>query len=197
MDAELFVNFYELLELDAAASAEAVERQFRQMVRRYHPDNIATGDRTRFDSIVEAHETLRHPLKRALYDEQHRRHCPPPPPGPDDGVEAGAEGGDDAPAEGVPDEMGIGRDLAVQNAILTLLYQRRRQHIKEPGLGNAELEQLSGCPHEHLEFHLWYLKQKRWIAVEETGLLAITIDGVDRAAAIYRESAGKMLTDQT
>ena len=33
---------------------------------------------------------------------------------------------------------------------------------------------------EHLAFHLWYLREKGWIQRLETGLLAITADGVDQ-----------------
>ena len=65
-----------------------------------------------------------------------------------------------------------------------------------PEIGDAELERLSGCPPEHLEFHIWYLKHKKWVATGEDGLLAITIDGVDRAAHLYKEGA-RLITDQS
>ena len=78
-----------------------------------------------------------------------------------------------------------------------MLYFKRRRNVREPGIGSAELEHLSGCPYEHLEFHLWYLKAKGWIATGEDGLLAITIDGVDRASMIHQEFAKKLLTDQS
>ena len=86
--------------------------------------------------------------------------------------------------------------LLAQNHILTLLYQRRRLNTKEPGVGDAELEDMAFCPAEHLEFHLWYLKAKGWIATGEDGLLAITIDGVDRAARLYQDGA-RLLTDRS
>jgi hypothetical protein len=34
---------------------------------------------------------------------------------------------------------------------------------------------------EHLEFHLWYLREKGWIRRTESGTVAITVEGVDRA----------------
>jgi hypothetical protein len=52
---------------------------------------------------------------------------------------------------------------------------------------------VSGCPREHLEFHLWYLKAKGWIARLENGMLAITVEGVDRAHSEHR--LGTPLTD--
>jgi hypothetical protein len=34
-------------------------------------------------------------------------------------------------------------------------------------------------PREHLDFPLWYLKKKGYMEVLQTGLLAITVEGVD------------------
>jgi hypothetical protein len=42
-----------------------------------------------------------------------------------------------------------------------------------------DLEELLGCPREHLEVTLWYLKQKRHIAGPDNGRYTITADGVD------------------
>jgi hypothetical protein len=54
---------------------------------------------------------------------------------------------------------------------------------------------LSGCPREHLEFHLWYLKAKGWIGRLENGMLAITVEGVDRTNSEHRhEATTKLLT---
>jgi DnaJ-class molecular chaperone len=41
---------------------------FRYLAQLYHPDNPDSGDRSRFDVIMEAHDTLRDPVKRAQYD---------------------------------------------------------------------------------------------------------------------------------
>ena len=42
------------------------------------------------------------------------------------------------------------------------------------------IEQEFGCPPSHLEFHLWYLREKGWIQRLESGLFAITVAGVDK-----------------
>ena len=52
--------------------------------------------------------------------------------------------------------------------------------MRSPGMGNMELARLIGCPTELVEFHLWYLKEKGWIARLETGAFAITALGVDQ-----------------
>ena len=85
----------------------------------------------------------------------------------------------------------------IQNKLLSILYVKRRQDINDPGIGAAELERLSDCPREHLEFHLWYLKAKGWIGREENGMLAITVEGVDRCNSTQRsETAPKQLTHE-
>ena len=193
MQVKSFVNYYEILDVDPGASPSVIERRFRHLARRYHPDNQATADRARFDEIVEAHKTLKDAARRAQYHEDHKHHLPPLPPSADEDGQPEMEDG----GEAFVDQAGIDRDLAVQNNILTLLYLRRRQNIREPGIGSGELERLSGCLHEHLEFHIGYLKAKGWIATGDDGMLAITIDGVDRAAALYRERANKLITDQS
>ncbi|HEY4030583.1 MAG TPA: J domain-containing protein [Caulobacteraceae bacterium] len=196
MDALTFVNYYEILEVSPSASAEAIEHSFRHLARRYHPDNQATGDRSRFDLVVTAHKVLKDPGKRAQYHLEHKNYLPPFWLSEDDTL-ANEANGQAVHGEGVfIDGSGIDRDLSIQNNILILLYLRRRQNIREPGIGDAELERLTGCPPEHLEFHIWYLKAKSWIATGEDGLLSITIDGVDRAALLYRDGAAKLITDQ-
>jgi curved DNA-binding protein CbpA len=204
MDVKNFINYYEIFELSPSASLQEIERTFRHLARRYHPDNRSTGDRSKFDLILEAHDTLKDSLKRAQYHEKHQPHLPPL--SSTDNAEghsglADAAAGDRERAidsETFFDGLGIDRDLSIQNNLLTLLYFQRRRNIREPGIGDAELERLSGCPPEHLEFHIWYLKSKGWIARGDNGLLEITIDGVDRAALLYQsENARKLITDQS
>ena len=73
------------------------------------------------------------------------------------------------------------RDSVIQANLLSLLYVRRRRDVNNPGIGDDELERLSGCPREHLEFHLWYLKSKGFIGRTENGTFAITVEGIDHA----------------
>jgi curved DNA-binding protein CbpA len=198
MEAQNFINYYEILGVSPNAGADAIDRAFRHLARQYHPDNQVTGNRGRFDAISEAHDTLKDPARRAQYHDDHGDHLPPflqsraEESGDADPMRVADAGVDDIVFEG----LGIDRDLSIQNNILVWLYFRRRKNPREPGMGDAELERLSGCPPEHLEFHIWYLKHKGWVASGEDGLLAITIDGVDRAAQIYRESANRLLTAQ-
>jgi curved DNA-binding protein CbpA len=74
MESSEFVDYYEILDISPNADSGAIERMFRYHAQRYHPDNRDAGDRLRFDVIVEAHNTLRDPIKRAQYDIQHKNH---------------------------------------------------------------------------------------------------------------------------
>ena len=101
-------------------------------------------------------------------------------------------------AEEASDSKGIGRDVDIQNKLLSILYVKRRQNIRDPGIGNLGLERLLDCPAEHLEFHLWYLKEKGWIGVTESGMFAITAEGVDHAnSEHHRQTTKRLLTDQS
>ena len=161
-----FSDLYELLEISPNANSETIERIFRHFAKRYHPDNPETGDVDRFNEIVEAHNTLRDPVKRAEYDVQYRSYS-----------QLHRE-----TVEEASDSKVLDRDAAIQDKLLALLYVRRRRDVNNPGIGDSELETLSGCPAEHLDFHLWYLKAKGWIAKTENGTYAITVEGVDRAS---------------
>ena len=182
VEASKFVDYYEILEISPNANSGSIDRMFRYLAQRYHPDNKDTGDRNRFDVIVEAHDVLSDPVKRAQFDIQHKNQS---------GIRWKL-------TEQASDHKAIGRDAEIQNKLLSVLYVKRRQNISDPGIGNAELERMLGCPPEHLEFHVWYLKEKGWIKRTEEGTLAITVEGVDRANSEFRTEPSKiMLTDQS
>jgi len=175
----LFVDYYELLEISPNANSETIERVFRYFAMRYHPDNQDTGNESRFSEILEAHNVLKDPVKRAQYDIQHKDHS-------------------NLRTELIGDASNnttIERDVAIQAKLLSLLYVKRRQDVNNPGIGDTEIERLSGCPREHLEFHLWYLKAKGWIGRIENGTFAITVEGIDRANSEHRRDTTIRLLD--
>ena len=177
----MFIDHYEILEISPNANSETIERIFRYLAMRYHPDNQDTGDQSRFSEIVEAHNTLKDPVKRAQYDIQYNDH-----------LNLRRELTEEA-----SNTKGIERDVVIQAKLLSLLYVKRRQDVNNPGIGDTELERLSGCPREHLEFHLWYLKAKGLIGRIENGMFAITVEGVDRANSEHRPEVTTRLLDHT
>ena len=176
----MFVDYYEVLEVSPNANPDTIDQVFRYFAKRYHPDNRSTGDMQRFNEIVEAHTTLKDSVKRAQYDLQHKNH-----------LRFRRKLADD---EG--DSTVVERDSDVQDKLLSFFYVKRRQNIANPGIGNFDLERLMDCPPEHLEFHIWYLREKGWIARLENGMLAITVAGVDHANSGDHREAANLLTDQ-
>ncbi len=67
-----FVDYYEILQLSPNADTETIERVFRYLAKKFHPDNKESGDVDRFRTIVEAHRVVSDPEKRAGYDVKHQ-----------------------------------------------------------------------------------------------------------------------------
>ena len=160
----MFDDHYETLQLSSNADSETVDRVYRVLVRRYHPDNQETGDPEKFTKVVKAHKVLSDPEARAAYDVSYEENRASVLNIFDDASSPESYDGDKRIFEG----------------ILSLLYISRRRDSGRGGMGVVQLERLLGCPAKHLEFHLWYLREKTWVERLENGMLAITAAGVDR-----------------
>ncbi|MGA2402842.1 MAG: DnaJ domain-containing protein, partial [Syntrophobacteraceae bacterium] len=65
-----FRDYYEILGVKRAASKTEVQRAYRKLARKYHPDvNKASSAEDKFKEINEAYEVLKDPEKRKLYDQ--------------------------------------------------------------------------------------------------------------------------------
>ena len=159
-----FVDHYETLQLSPSATLEVIERVYRVLAKRYHPDNQNTGDVVRFSDVQLAYEVLSDPPRRAQYDVQHDTHC-----GQQWQIFDQQSAGDERE-----------EDRRLFHGILSLLYVARRRDPKNGSLGVVTLETMLGCPQQHLEFPLWYLKKRGYIEVEDNGQFGITVDGVDK-----------------
>jgi curved DNA-binding protein CbpA len=163
MSGNEFVDYYELLQLSPNAAPETIDRVFRHLAKKFHPDNAASPDPERFGLLVEAHRVLSNPESRAGYDARHmefwdRRW----------GVASEATG-----------SAAFQDDRGVRERLLSLLYVQRRRDMHNPGLGEMEISRLLASPAELMEFHFWYLKSKGWLERLESGQFAITAAGVD------------------
>ena len=181
MEASRFIDYYETLEISPNANAETIDRIFRYFAQRYHPDN---QDTVILPDLVKSwmpiiRSKIRSNVRSTIFSIKIVRTL---------GRKLAAE---------ASDSNGIERDVDIQDKLLSLLYVKRRRNTRDPGIGNQELERLSGSPSEHLEFHLWYLKAKGWIGKLENGTLAITVEGIDRAnSEHHRKTTVKLLGDK-
>lgn len=177
-NAEEFVDYYELLQVSPNAEAETIQRVFRLLAQRYHPDNRDTGNGQLFQQLLKAYQVLSDPVQRAAYDARHRAQ-----------VKLSWEIFDkNAPPQGPEAEK------RKREGILGVLYRKRQFNVHQPGMNVREIEDLIGVPKEHLEFSLWYLKETGDIRAGDNGRYNITAKGVDtyESLAAANPQAGRM-----
>jgi len=160
---EDFVDYYELLQISPNAEPQTIQRVYRMLAARYHPDNPATGDRERFLLLQQAYQVLSDPDRRAAYNAKYQAQRLQPLP----------------VFEMREFVVGVEAEANRRLGILCLLYSRRRTNPEAPSLSMLDLESLMSIPREHLEFTTWYLKQKNLVHRGDSGELAITAEGVD------------------
>ncbi|HZC86456.1 MAG TPA: DnaJ domain-containing protein, partial [Steroidobacteraceae bacterium] len=65
-----FRDYYKILGVERAASADQIKTAYRRLARKYHPDvSKEPNAEARFKEMQEAYEVLRDPEKRAAYDQ--------------------------------------------------------------------------------------------------------------------------------
>jgi hypothetical protein len=156
-------DYYEILQISPNADGDTIQRVFRMLAQRYHPDNSETGDEKVFQRVLHAYRVLSDAEKRAAYDVQHQASR--------------------ALRWKIFDQsksaLGVEGEKRKRWGVLSLLYTKMIEEPRQPGMMLRDLEELLSCPREHLEFTLWYLKQKRSIAGPDNGRYTITAEGVD------------------
>ena len=163
MEQHSFIDYYEDIQVSSNADQETIERVYRLLAKRYHPDNHLTGDPEKFDIITQAYKVLSDPEKRAAFDV---------------GFSDRKNNLWKAFSENLSDNE-CENDKHIRTSILSVLYVERRQNVSASGIGLWHLEKLLEWPEKILEFHIWYLKEKGWIERTDTGGFAITAEGVD------------------
>ena len=62
------LDYYEVLQVSSNAEPDTIQRVYRLLAQRFHPDNRDSGNDARFREIHEAYTVLSDPEKRARYD---------------------------------------------------------------------------------------------------------------------------------
>ncbi len=175
------VDFYEVLQISPNADADTVQRVFRLLAQRFHPDNAETGNADRFRALHEAYSVLSVPEKRAQYDIHHQA--------------LRQERWRFAATARNATDFEIEQQM--RSTILEILYSRRRAEPGNPAFSPFELSQLTGQPREHLEFTIWYLLQKKFATRDDQSNLTITVDGVDFVERYHGDDLKRRLTAST
>lgn len=174
------LNYYEFLQISPNAEHDTIQRVYRFLAVRFHPDNPETGNADKFHTLKQAYEVLSNPERRAEYDASYKQHAHPSVP-----LSSTIDFMDDMKGE-------LNRRLA----LLGLLYLRRRQNPGSPEVALSEVEMRMGFPREYLEFTVWYLQKKGFITRADNSAFTLTAEGVDFVEAERRSipALNKLLT---
>ncbi|MEJ5369491.1 MAG: DnaJ domain-containing protein [Bryobacteraceae bacterium] len=166
------VDYYEVLQVNPKASLETIHRVYRILAQQFHPDNQETGDEKMFRQIVEAYRVLSDPEQRAAYDLSH----------------AAMLHARWRVFQSPKAALGPGAEKRKRYGVLRALYAKRQQDPHAPGVTIFELEDLLGIPRDHLEFTLWYLKERGLLTRADNNRFQITAAGVDYAEQLEEQS---------
>jgi len=156
-------DYYEFLQISPNAESETIQRVYRFLAARLHPDNPETGDVEKFFLLKQAYEVLSNPTLRAEYDAARNKEQSQPVP-----LCTTIDFMDDMKGE-------LNRRLAV----LALLYIHRRTNPYSPEVSLLEVEKRMGFPRDYLEFASWYLRNKGYITRADNADFTLTVEGVD------------------
>ena len=138
-------NHYDILQVNQNASQEVIEKMFRFLATKHHPD--AGGDKKQFNQMIEAFEVLRDTSARDNYDSQLQTET-------------------QEISRLVENSKQAGPDAAIRHELLCLFYARRREQGASPALGAIAIEKALNVSEDVIEFHLWYFREKGWIKRE-------------------------------
>ena len=156
-------DYYEILRVGPQADEDTIERVYRTLADRFHPDNPRTGDPETYLRLGEAYQTLSNPAKRAEYNVLRQN------------TKSLARFG----LRGREFFDGVRGAQNRRLAVLCLLYRKRISTHESPGLTILDLERLTGCTREELTSALWYLCEKKSSTIGDFTAYSITAEGFD------------------
>jgi len=166
-------DYYDVLQISTNAEPETINRVYRMLAQRYHPDNQQSGNESRFRTITEAYSVLSDPEKRAKYDVMHKRQR-------DERWRLIASGDQS--------ENDFEMEQIVRLSVLEALYTRRRLEPTDPGIPFRDFEKMTGRPREHLEFTIWFLQKKKFVEFDDKSSLCLTVEGAEYLEQSYNSN---------
>ncbi|MFN8941781.1 MAG: J domain-containing protein [Acidobacteriota bacterium] len=156
-------DLYELLQVNPKADFDTIHRVYRMLAQRYHPDHKESGDPDKFRRVIEAYRVLSDLEKRAAYD-----------------VKRAAALRQTWDVFRNPKEAdGTGAERRKRTMVLAMMYRARQRKPASPYVQLREIEEVLGIEKEHLEFSLWYLREKGYIMRTDNGRYAISAMGAE------------------
>ncbi len=156
-------DYYEFLQISPNADSETIHRVYRFLAARLHPDNAETGHEENFRLLKAAYDVLADPRRRAEYDEARAK------------TQAAPE-----PLATTIDFMDVMEgELNRRLAVLAVLYYKRRTNPTYPEVALSEIEERMGFPRDYLDFTLWYLQRKGYVAKADNAQYTLSVEGVD------------------
>jgi hypothetical protein len=157
------LDCYEIMQLSPKATADTIHRVHRILAQRYHPDTPDTGNAEMFIRLTAAARILSDPEQRARYDARYHATR-----------QLHWKIFDQAEAA-----LGPQAERSKRKGVLGLLYAKAAHDIERASMTAIDFEEILGCPREHLQAALWYLKGKGYIQRGDNGRYTITVAGFD------------------
>ena len=173
-------DYYEFLQISPNAEPSTIQRVYKFLAARFHPDNPESGDAEKFELLKQAYDVLSDSAQRAKYDASREK--------------------EEVQAIPIPDTMdfldNIDGELNRRLAVLAVLYKRRRTSAHKPEVSLGEIETLMNFPRDYLDFTVWYLMKKGYITRADNSALTLTAEGVDfvEEQRSNMPNLGKLLT---
>lgn len=153
-------DYYEFLQISPNADIDTIHRVYRFLATRLHPDN-PTGDPEKFKLLQTAYEVLSDRSRRAEYDMKRKLRSAQPL------------------SETVDFMDSLEGETNRRLGLLAILYHRRRTNSAKPEVSLNEIEERMGFPRDYLDFTLWYVRQKGYVAKSDGAQYTLTAEGVD------------------
>ncbi|MBI3208058.1 MAG: J domain-containing protein [Candidatus Solibacter usitatus] len=198
-------DFYQILQVAPNSDLPEIQRSFRSLAQRYHPDNKSTGNDTIYHLLLRAYNTLSDPEQRSAYEALRKKGGKPDATTlklaeeklssrgtavtqPSDAVSglaalsSVAQDSSTTQPAAVKATCGVDRALErrKREAILGALCDRRMAKPAQPGMNVRELERVTGFTPEEMEFAIWYLKESGDLRPGDNGRYEVSAQGVDR-----------------
>lgn len=161
-----------MLAVEPRAGTDAIQDAYAKLAKKAKED----GDSDKLEALNQAYEVLIDPVLRREFDKLK-------------GI--GEEKGPPK-FSGIAFFESLDRDVQLRQALLCILYDRRRTRPFTPSVSVRNLEAMLAATSEEIVLALWYLKARNLAANDDKSSVLITVDGIDMLEKNRPDPAGVM-----